>query len=33
MRPDPAEVRAVMVARGLRDPDDTAEVTPPEYRL
>jgi hypothetical protein len=33
MRPDPAEVRAVMVARGLRGPDDTAEVTPPEYRL
>jgi hypothetical protein len=31
--PDPKEVRAVMVARGLRRPEDESEPTPPEYRL
>ncbi|MGP4112959.1 Lsr2 family DNA-binding protein [Streptomyces sp. 4N509B] len=30
---DPADVRAVMVARGLREPGDDSEPTPPEYRL
>ncbi|WP_188285308.1 Lsr2 family protein [Streptomyces sp. CBMA29] len=33
MEPDPEEVRAYMVAKGMRRPDEDSAVTPPEVRF